>query len=155
MKIYRLYKEQRLPLTIDEAWAFFSNPKNLTRITPPEMNFVIKNNPAENIYQGMIITYKVRPLFNLSVNWMTEIIAADKPSYFIDEQRYGPYKFWHHQHHFLEVPGGVLMKDEIHYSLPFGAIGRLMHYLFVKKRVEEIFRYRQGVLAKMFPPKQG
>jgi len=153
MKIYRYYEEQQLPIKINEAWDFFSNPQNLALITPPQMSFVITNKPDEDIYTGMLITYKVRPLLNFPLNWVTEIIAAERLRYFIDEQRFGPYKFWHHRHYFLETPGGILMKDEVFYSLPFGTLGRLMHFWVVKKRVEEIFKYRRSVLAKMFPTK--
>jgi ligand-binding SRPBCC domain-containing protein len=154
MKIYRYYEEQQLPVKISEAWDFFSNPRNLAVITPPEMNFVITNNPAEDIYTGMIITYKVRPLLNFPLNWVTEIIASERQHYFIDEQRFGPYKFWHHRHYFQEIPGGVQMKDEVYYSLPLGILGRLIHFMFIKRRVEEIFNYRRSILKKMFIPKQ-
>ena len=151
MKIYKYYDEQKLPVTINEAWSFFSNPRNLPLLTPPSMNFLITNAPEEEIYSGMIITYKVSPLFNISRTWVTEITAADKPNYFIDEQRFGPYKFWHHRHSFEEAGGGVLMKDEVHYSLPFKIIGRAGHFLVIKKRIEKIFNYRRETLAKMFP----
>lgn len=150
MKMYQFYEEQHLPVTIDEAWSFFSNPENLSLITPPSMNFSLANVPEEEIYPGMIITYKVSPLFNIPLTWVTEITAADKPNFFIDEQRFGPYKFWHHRHSFKEAGGGVLMKDEVHYSLPFEIIGRLGHFLLVKKRVEGIFKYRKEALTKMF-----
>ena len=150
MKMYQFYEEQYLPLTINEAWSFFSNPRNLSRITPPSMNFILTNTPEQEIYPGMIITYKVSPLLNIPVNWVTEITAAEKPKYFIDEQRFGPYKFWHHRHSFEESGEGVLMKDEIHYSLPFEIIGRMGHFLLIKKKVREIFEYRKETLAKIF-----
>ena len=147
--MYQFYEEQHLPVTINEAWSFFSNPRNLSLITPPSMNFLLTNAPEGEIYSGMIITYKVSPLFNIPLNWVTEITAADRPNHFIDEQRFGPYKFWHHRHSFEEAGKGVLMKDEVHYSLPFGIIGRMGHFLLIKKRVEGIFEYRREALTKM------
>ncbi len=150
MKIYRYYEELKLPIDISEAWEFFSDPKNLVKITPPDMGFSITNNPAEDVYSGMIITYKVKPLFNISVNWVTEIVFVDKPNSFIDVQRFGPYKFWHHRHSFKMAAGGVIMTDEVYYSLPFGIIGSAIHSLLVKKRVHNIFSYRKTKLQKIF-----
>lgn len=149
MKMYRFYEEQYLPVSINESWSFFSNPRNLSMITPPAMKFLLTSAPEGEIYSGMIITYKVRPLFNLPLSWVTEITAADKPNYFIDEQRFGPYKFWHHRHSFEEASGGVVMKDEVHYSLPFGIIGQMGQFFLVKKRVEAIFKYRREALKNV------
>lgn len=149
MKIYRLYEEQHITISINEAWEFFSNPQNLSLITPPELNFIITNNPDKDIYQGMLITYKLRPLFNFALNWVSEITAAHKPNYFIDEQRFGPYSFWHHRHSFIKTPDGVLMKDEVYYSLPLGIIGRILHMLVVKNKLKKIFKYRKEVLIKV------
>jgi ligand-binding SRPBCC domain-containing protein len=150
MKIYRLYEEQQLPININEAWSFFSDPKNLIKITPPDMNFEITNNPAKDIYSGMIITYKLRPIFNIPSSWVTEIVFVDEPNSFIDVQRFGPYKFWHHRHRFKAVDGGILMSDEVNYALPFGKIGDFTHSLFVKKRIKKIFDYRKAELKKIF-----
>jgi ligand-binding SRPBCC domain-containing protein len=150
MKIYRFYVEQNLPVDKNVAWIFFSDPRNLAKITPPGMNFTITNNPEDNIYSGMIITYKISPLTFFPMNWVTEIISEDKPNYFIDEQRFGPYKFWHHRHSFREIPNGTLMKDEVQYALPLGVIGRTMHYLFVKNKLKQIFTYRKEILKGMF-----
>ncbi len=150
MHIYRFYDEQEVHVALVEAWDFFSNPKNLVKITPPYMKFRMTNSPGEDIFPGMIITYKVSPLFNYSLNWVTEIVYADEPHYFIDEQRFGPYKFWHHKHSFTAIPGGVLMKDEVYYALPFGIIGQIIHSVFVKKRLKKIFSYRKTALNKIF-----
>ena len=153
MKTYRFYEEQELHISIEEAWKFFSSPKNLVKITPPQMRFLITNNPGENIYSGMIITYKIRPLLNFPFNWVTEITSSEKPYFFIDDQRFGPYKFWNHRHTFKEVREGVLMKDEVHYALPLGILGRVIHSLIVKKKIREIFQYRGEALKKIFPDK--
>ncbi len=150
MKAFRYYEEQQLPVNIDEAWDFFSNPKNLVKITPPDMRFLITNNPQRDIYSGMIITYKLKPLLKIPVNWVTEIAFVDKPHSFIDIQRLGPYKFWHHRHNLKSISGGVLMTDEVYYSLPFGIVGSILHPLLVKKRIESIFSYRKKELKKIF-----
>jgi ligand-binding SRPBCC domain-containing protein len=150
MKIYRHFEEQKLPVSIQEAWDFFSSPGNLSKITPPEMKFIITNDPGKNIYSGQVITYKVRPLFNIPLNWVTIISAVEKPYYFIDEQKFGPYKFWHHRHTFKELSDGVLMKDEVYYALPAGVLGRMMHRFFIKKKIEEIFSFRKETFKKMF-----
>jgi ligand-binding SRPBCC domain-containing protein len=114
------------------------------------MKFVITNDLGKNIYSGQVITYKVRPLFNTPLNWVTIISAVEKPYYFIDEQKFGPYKFWHHRHTFKELSDGVLMKDEVYYALPAGVLGRMMHRFFIKKKIEEIFSFRKETLKKMF-----
>ncbi len=150
MKIYRHFEEQKLPVSIQKAWDFFSSPGNLSKITPPEMKFVITNDPGKNIYSGQVITYKVRPIFNIPLNWVTIISAVEKPYYFIDEQKFGPYKFWHHRHTFKEINDGVLMKDEVYYALPAGVFGRIIHRFFIKKKIKEIFSFRKETLNKMF-----
>src|SRR5687768_2732990 len=117
MKIYHLTRTQFLPITLEEAWTFFSSPKNLARITPPGIGFkvlYISGNQSE-IYAGQIIRYKIKILPGVTVNWMTEITHMNKPYNFIDEQRFGPYAFWHHQHHFKEVQGGTEITDELNY----------------------------------------
>lgn len=152
MKIYHLKRKQFLPITLEEAWRFFSTPRNLASITPAYMNFNILYVSLEDkgVYPGQIIRYKVNILPGINVNWVTEITHVHKPYYFIDEQRFGPYALWHHQHHFEEVQGGIEMTDEVHYAIPFGFIGRLANWLFVDKKVNAIFDYRYAVLEKLF-----
>ena len=145
-----LIREQFLPMNIDEAWDFFSKPDNLKKITPPYMGFDITSEPADGeMYEGQIITYKVKPLLNIPLNWMTEITNVKKPYYFVDNQKKGPFSIWHHQHHFKEVEGGVIMKDIIYFAAPLGILGLPAEKLIVRKRVEEIFRYRFEVLKEM------
>jgi ligand-binding SRPBCC domain-containing protein len=148
MKLHVLEREQRLPIGIGEAWAFFSDPRNLARITPPEMRFEITSRPPERMHPGLIVIYRVRPLAGIAVTWVTEITHVQEPSFFVDEQRFGPYRFWHHQHHFREVPGGVEARDVVHYALPRGggAVGRLL----VAPRLEAIFDHRRRFLADRF-----
>lgn len=150
MKIHRLNRIQVLNTSMEEAWEFFSNPMNLSRITPPSMNFEITNKLPDEIYPGLIITYKVSPLPFLRVKWVTEIRQAVPKSYFIDEQRYGPYKFWYHIHLFRQVENGVEMEDIVYYILPFGFLGNLFGSAFVKKQLEYIFDYRKEQILKLF-----
>ena len=109
-----------LPISLDEAWAFFSVPDNLDDITPPDMGFEILTDNEKRTYAGQIIRYRVRPLFNIPMTWVTEITHCEDRAYFVDEQRFGPYAMWHHQHHFKEVEGGVQMDDILHYKLKWG-----------------------------------
>jgi ligand-binding SRPBCC domain-containing protein len=147
---YSLKTELNIPISISEAWTFFSSPKNLSKITPEQMGFIITNETADNMFQGQIITYKVSPLLGIKINWMTEITTVKQNEYFIDEQRFGPYSLWHHRHHFYEIDGGVKMIDEVNYKLPFGFIGSIAHALFIKKKLQSIFDYREKVLLEMF-----
>ncbi|GAF22553.1 MULTISPECIES: SRPBCC family protein [Shouchella] len=150
MRVYMLKREQHLNISLDHAWAFFSSAENLQAITPSYMNFTITNSPGELIYGGQLITYKVSPLLSIPLTWVTEITQVVDHSYFIDEQRFGPFKLWHHQHHFTETDKGVKMTDIVHYSLPFSFIGRLAHSITIKSRLEEIFEYRYKTLEETF-----
>jgi len=150
MKIYQLKTIQKLPVSIDFAWDFFSNPKNLAKITPARLNFKIKSELPEKMRQGMIIVYTVRPVMNIPVTWVTEITHVNEPFYFVDEQRFGPYKMWHHEHIFREVDDGIIMEDIVSYALPLGFLGRIAHWFFVSKKVQEIFKYRSVILKDYF-----
>ncbi len=148
MKLHRMEATQRLPIGITEAWEFFSDPSNLARITPPDMGFEITSGPAAQMHAGMIVTYRVRPLAGIPVTWVTEITHVDRPRFFVDEQRFGPYRFWHHQHHFREVTGGVEVRDLVHYALPPG--GGLLRSVLVAPRLGSIFEHRRRVLEARF-----
>lgn len=150
-KIYRLQYEQVLNTNVDEAWTFFSRAENLEKITPAYMRFdVTSPQTGKPVYAGQIITYIIRPVLGIPLRWMTEITHVAGGKYFVDEQREGPYRMWHHQHHFEEVPGGVKMTDIVHYSLPLGIFGRLAHALFVQQQLRDIFRYRQEAVEGFF-----
>lgn len=153
MKPYTLERRQILPLSLDEAWSFFSNPVNLVKITPPDMDFRITSPPCEETYAGQIITYTVRPLMRVEVSWTTEITHVERPNYFVDEQRFGPYRFWHHQHRFSQVEGGVEMHDLVHYLLHHDHLVGLINRLFVAPRLRRIFDYRGRKLQELFPVK--
>ena len=150
MKVYKLRTEQTLPISLDEAWDFFSTPKNLNEITPPDMSFEILSGADERMYSGQLITYKIRPLLNIPMTWVTEITHVGAPNYFVDEQRFGPYALWHHQHRFKEVENGVEMEDELNYAIPLGFLGRIANALFVEKQVNRIFDHRYQVLEELF-----
>lgn len=151
MKIYNITRKQFLPISLSEAWNFFSTPKNLSKITPPSMGFeILYQSGGEKTYAGQIIRYHVKILPGIKAHWVTEITHVHEPKHFIDEQRFGPYALWHHQHHFKEVAGGVEMIDEVNYAIPFGIIGRLAHWLFVGREVSRIFDHRFKVLEEYF-----
>lgn len=155
MNFYTIKRTHVLPLSMQEAWQFFSSPKNLQKITPLDMGFVITSDKAdaEEMYAGQIITYIIKPMLGIPVKWMTEITHVKDGEYFVDEQRFGPYKLWHHRHSFKQTKDGVEMTDVVNYVLPFGIIGSIAHALFIRKRVEYIFEYRKKVLDEMFEKK--
>jgi ligand-binding SRPBCC domain-containing protein len=151
MKPFTLERVQTLPISVQEAWDFFSHPGNLVQITPQSMDFRITSPPASDTYAGQIITYTVRPLLRVAVNWTTEITHVDRPHFFVDEQRFGPYRFWHHQHRFRAVEGGVEMHDLVHYLLFHDQLAGLINRLIVAPRLKKIFDYRSEKLKALFP----
>lgn len=150
MKLHRLEQRQALPISLEEAWDFFSNPKNLDEITPDEVGFEITHCPEGRMYEGEIISYRVKIAPMVWVRWVTEIKAVEELVSFVDEQRAGPYKFWHHRHFFEEIPGGVLMTDLVNYSVGMGFIGEVAHNVFVRQQLKSIFEGRRSFLAKRF-----
>ena len=150
MKCTQIFKKQLINSDLDTVWNFMSSPNNLSKITPSKMNFKITSTNNTKMYQGMIITYKVSPLLGIPLNWMTEITHVKEKQFFVDEQRMGPYKIWHHEHLFIEKNNGVLMVDIISYKLPFGILGRLVNYLFIKNQLSTIFNYRFNKMNDFF-----
>lgn len=145
------HTSQIINTDIETCWAFFSDPANLARITPPYMKFIITfPQPMPEMYQGMIIKYKVSPLFGIPVDWITEISHVSKPNFFVDKQVKGPYSVWHHQHLFEETQNGVKITDIVTYSLPLGFIGDLIAGSMVRKKVESIFSYRRKIIESVF-----
>jgi ligand-binding SRPBCC domain-containing protein len=150
-KVYSLKTVQFLPISLEKAWDFFSSPANLQKITPAKMGFeIVSKHHGEKMYPGQIIEYTVKPVLGIPLYWMTEITHVDDQRYFIDEQRFGPYSLWHHQHHFKEVEGGVEMTDIVHYKMPFWFLGDIANSLFVKKQLKGIFDYRFAAVEKLF-----
>ncbi|MEZ4984150.1 MAG: SRPBCC family protein [Saprospiraceae bacterium] len=143
-----------IPRPIAEVWHFFSRPENLNEITPDNMSFKILSPVAgKEMYAGMIVQYKVSPFAGIPMDWITEITHIEDQSFFIDDQRVGPYALWHHQHHFQEQDGGTLMRDILHYQVPYGPIGTIANWLFVERMVDGIFTHRSKVIERLFPPK--
>lgn len=150
-KVYSLKTVQQIPISLAEAWDFFSNPQNLATITPDNMGFkTISKHHGDTMYAGQLIEYKVSPVLGIPLYWMTEITHVDDKKYFVDEQRFGPYRLWHHQHHFKEVEGGVEMTDIVHYKLPLWILGDIANSLFVKKQLQKIFNYRFKKVQELF-----
>jgi ligand-binding SRPBCC domain-containing protein len=150
MNPFVIDRVQLLPTTLDAAWDFFSDPGNLARITPPGMDFRITSPPQSTTYPGQIITYTIRPLLGISMTWVTEITHAEKPNFFVDEQRFGPYRFWHHQHFFRETEGGVEVRDLVHYLLFHDQMAGIMNRLIVAPRLKKIFDFRSKALQTIF-----
>ena len=148
--LYSLHNSQKLPITQEQAWSFFSDPKNLNTITPDSMKFVTLSGDERKMFQGQIIYYKISPFPFVSMQWVTEITHVETNSFFVDEQRFGPYKFWHHKHFFTPIANGVFMEDIVHYKLPFGFLGRLFHTMIVRPKLNEIFAFRTQKLTALF-----
>ncbi len=151
MGFYQVKASQKIPATIPEIWDFISAPVNLKEITPPHMGFLVTNNTGQGkMYPGMIITYKVSPILGIKLNWMTEITHVKENEYFVDEQRIGPYKMWHHQHKIEPIEGGVLMTDIVNYQPPLVFLGSIANAILIKKQLKNIFDYRTIAIEKRF-----
>jgi ligand-binding SRPBCC domain-containing protein len=148
--MYQLKIKQFVKTDMATCWDFFSDPKNLSKITPQSMGFIVRTELPDKMYEGLMIEYTVRPMLGIPMNWITEIKTVKNHSFFVDEQRKGPYRIWHHEHHFKEVEGGVEMTDIVSYELPLGFLGRLMHPILVKNKLKEIFDYRRQKVDELF-----
>ena len=150
MKIYTLHSKQNLPISLDEAWEFLSNPKNLKIITPEYIGFKTLSGDDRDMFAGQIIQYIVTPVLGIPMKWVTEITHVHDKKYFVDEQRFGPYDLWHHKHFLKEIPGGVEMEDIVDYKVPMGIIGQLVHPFLVRPKLNEIFEFRRKKLIELF-----
>jgi ligand-binding SRPBCC domain-containing protein len=149
--LYTIETSQLISADLATVWAFMSNPRNLARLTPPYLGFeVLSKENNDCVYPGQIIEYYVKPLLNIKLHWVTEITHVQDKSYFVDEQRFGPYAFWHHKHFLQETAGGVEMRDLVHYKLPLGLLGKLANAAFVKKQLKGIFDFRYQQLETLF-----
>lgn len=149
MKIYRLRRSQKFNLTKEQAWEFFSDPKNLELITPKSLKLKIKNRLPRYIHPGLLIILNIKPLFGIPMTWVTEVTYEEEPVFFIDQQRIGPFKFWHHQHMFTETYNGIEMEDVVYYSMKFRMLGRIIHSLFIKRKLKKIFDYKEQILNQV------
>ena len=151
-KIYQLNRSQVIKTTLDKAWDFIRSPANLNKITPPNMVFKILSDVPKSMYNGLIIRYRIKiPLIG-EQNWVSEIKHIKDRESFVDEQKVGPYLFWHHYHEIKEKESGILFSDQITYALPYGFIGDLTHHFYVKNQLDYIFNYRRDVTPKLFEP---
>lgn len=153
MKVYKKETVQYVEAPLEECWAFFSSPANLQKITPNDMSFQITDFDGKPMYAGQIIQYKVSPLLGIKLGWMTVITQVKENSYFVDEQRFGPYALWHHKHFFEKTEKGTKMTDVVHYSLPLGILGRIMNTLIVENKLNEIFKFREIKVNEIFNSK--
>lgn len=150
MKIHRLYRRQFLPIRPEEAWPFFSTPHNLERITPPFLNFKITSAVPDEIYSGLVITYRIAAVAGIPMTWVTEIKHVEPLRRFVDEQRIGPFRFWYHEHSFRAVENGIEMEDTVHYVMPWGWLGELVHAVFIRARLKAIFDFRREYLERLW-----
>lgn len=150
MVLYRIERSQVLPISIDTAWQFFSSPGNLPLITPPWLNLKIIGPVSAHMQAGMLIHYHVTPLFGLRMSWLSEITHVDAPRFFVDEQRLGPYRLWHHEHFFHRCDAGVQVDDIVTYALKYASMGTLVHAIWIQKRLQMIFDYRSSALHRRF-----
>jgi ligand-binding SRPBCC domain-containing protein len=149
-EIYQLSAKINLPIPLEEAWRFLSDPSNLKVITPEYMGFQIISGTDTAMYSGQIIAYKVSPLLGIKMNWVTEITHVEDRKYFVDEQRIGPYSMWHHKHFLKEIKNGTEITDVVHYRLPIAIIANRFHAILVKPKLKEIFEYRTKALLTRF-----
>ena len=149
-KVYSIYRSQTVNASLQDVWNFFSAPANLEKITPKSMAFDVLNKDERPMYAGQIIEYKVTPLFGIKLYWMTEITHVQPLQFFIDEQRFGPFSFWHHQHHFKQTGNGVEMTDILHYKIPLWFIGDIANAIMVKKKIKAIFDFREQKVNELF-----
>ena len=150
MMVNKLSYSQKLPVSMDDDWDFLSSPSNLKLITPESMNFKIIDWDKKKAYPGQIIQYTISPVLGIKIKWVTEITQVKRNSCFIDEQRFGPYSFWHHKHFIKEIDNGILMDDIIHYKIPFGFIGKILNKVYILNKLDKIFKYRENKLNEIF-----
>ena len=150
MKTYKLTGKVTLPISIDKAWEFFSNPNNLSKIMPSNMGFKVIEGATLPLYSGQVIQYSVTPLPLFKTSWLSEINHVDKPHFFVDTQLEGPYNLWHHKHYLKEVENGTEVTDVVHYQVPFGLLGRLLHPIIIKPKLDKIFEYREQHITQLF-----
>ncbi|EIJ39620.1 hypothetical protein JoomaDRAFT_2648 [Galbibacter orientalis DSM 19592] len=149
--IYQLRVSQEVNASIKDVWEFFINPQNLNSLTPKDLDFKITSPKSNQTYKGQIITYSIKVLPLYRTNWVTEITQFENQSLFVDEQRLGPYKMLHHEHHFKKIDANkTLVEDIVTYKLPFGLLGRFIGGKIIRKRFVEIFTFRKEVIFNFF-----
>lgn len=148
MAEHLLTRSITLPVSREEAFAFFADAGNLERITPPQLGFHITTPQPIDIRQGTLIDYNLK-LHGFPISWRTEISVWDPPFRFVDQQLKGPYSQWIHTHTFTEVgPTETLIEDEVRYRLPLEPLGDIAHFM-VRRELEKIFDFRQQTVAEI------
>jgi ligand-binding SRPBCC domain-containing protein len=151
MATFILKTVQKIPTDLEKAWSFFSDAANLQAITPQNLSFTILSDQHDaKMYPGQIIEYKIKPVLGIPIYWMTEITHVQEKVFFVDEQRFGPYQLWHHQHLFNTVAGGIEMTDIVHYRNSFGFLGNIANHLFVENELRRIFEFRFRKIQDLF-----
>jgi ligand-binding SRPBCC domain-containing protein len=142
-------------MAMEDAWAFFASPSKLVEMTPADVGFELLGDHSGPIYEARILRYRIKLAQGVKIHWTTEIKAVVRGHSFVDEQRAGPFAFWHHRHTFEPIDGGVKMTDAIHYAVPFGVAGELIHPLLVRPKLERIFKFRRVTLENRFGSMDG
>lgn len=152
-----LQRKQFVSAPPAEVWAFFSSPGNLAAITPAHMRFEIVGAAPERMFAGQMIEYRIGVLPGITTRWLTEITHVREGEFFVDEQRIGPYRLWHHEHHFTRAPDdrGVMMRDRITYDVGWGPLGDLLHAVWIGRQLDTIFDYRAQQIAAHFASPAG
>ncbi|MGD2135184.1 MAG: SRPBCC family protein [Gemmatimonadales bacterium] len=146
---YVLERTQGVTRPLEEVFQFFSDPRNLARLTPPWLAFRALDSGDLTMREGLRIHYRIR-LLGVPQRWTSVITVWDPPHRFVDEQLRGPYRRWHHLHEFTRSNDGTQIRDRVTYQLPFGPLGRLAHVLFVRRQLEAIFTYRRHRVEELF-----
>jgi ligand-binding SRPBCC domain-containing protein len=150
MKIYQLYRQQTLTMSVQDAWSFFSSPYHLNDITPDFFHVTITSKVPEKIYAGLMISYQMKAVFGIPMNWLSEVSHCDEPKRFVYEQRIGPFKFWSHEVCLTEQQNGILLEDIMFYAMPLGWLGQLVNRVLIADKLERIFDTRHAYLQSKF-----
>ena len=148
--MYQIRQKLFIPVPKTKAWDFFSDPENLKELTPKDVKISFKDTHVEKIHSGLVFTYKISPLFGIPVNWVTKIDVVEELDHFVDIQIKGPFKYWKHEHYFRSVEGGTEIQDIVNYKVPCGSIGKALHPILVKPKLEKIFEFRKRKTREFF-----
>ena len=149
MKLHHLKRSQFVARPLNDVFAFFEQPENLVRITPPSMGFEILTPPPIKMCAGALIDYTIR-LLGFRTRWTTMITDYEPPRLFVDVQLKGPYTYWHHTHSFQEEDGGTRLLDHVQYLMLLGYLGQVIHVLLVRKQLDRIIDYRARIIQSLF-----
>jgi ligand-binding SRPBCC domain-containing protein len=151
VRLRRIEQRQFLPRTsLDEVWEFLANPRTVAAVSPPDLGLRVTSEPPVRVYPGLIVTYDLEVLPRVRWHWVTEVTHIREGRLLVDEQRFGPFRMWHHEHHLAAHDGGVEVRDLITYALPLGPLGVLADLVLVSHRLERTFAFRRRVLAQRF-----